>query len=174
MDRLRYPIGHFVANPNSSAQERINCTKQIPGFSKSLRDILKNLDHDQLQTSYRPGGWTIQQVVHHMADNDMNAYLRLKRALTEDEPQASSYREDLWAELSDYQDVPIQTSITLLEALHSRLITLLHSLSPDDFDRTLKTQALGVITIDIALQRFVWHNEHHISQIRSLINSKGC
>lgn len=173
MDKLRYPIGHFVPNPNPSVEKRHNYIKQIPVISKSLRDLLRNLDHDQLQTTYRPGGWTIQQVVHHMADNDMNAYLRFKRTLTEDEPIANSYREDLWAELSDYKDVPIQTSILLLEALHSRLITLLYSLSPDDFNRRLKTQVLGVITIDIALQRFVWHNEHHISQIRSLIDSNG-
>jgi hypothetical protein len=173
VDKLRYPIGHFVPNPNPSVEERNNCIKQIPDISKSLTDVLKNLDHDQLQTPYRPGGWTIQQVVHHLADNDMNAYLRLKRALTEDEPVANSYREDLFAKLSDYRDVPIQMSFSLLEALHSRLITLLHSLSPEDFSRRFTTQALGLITIDIALQRFVWHNRHHISQIRSLIDSNG-
>jgi hypothetical protein len=173
VDKLRYPIGHFVPVPNPSAEERNICIKQIPDISKSLRDILKHLNLDQLETPYRPSGWTIQQVVHHLADNDMNAYLRLKRALTEDEPLADSYREDLWAELNDYKDVPIETSISLLEALHSRLVILLNSLSPVDFNRTLKTQLLGVITVDIALQRFVWHNRHHISQISSLKERNG-
>ncbi|MDF2649452.1 MAG: yfiT [Paenibacillus sp.] len=173
MDKLRYPIGHFVPNPNPTDGERNLCILQINDISKSLRGVLMNLDHAQLQTPYRSGGWTIQQVVHHMADNDMNAYLRIKRALTEDEPIANSYREDLWAELGDYKDVPIQTSILLLEALHNRLVPLLHSLCTDDFHRKLKTQALGVITIDIALQRFVWHNDHHMSQIRALRESKG-
>jgi hypothetical protein len=173
VDKLRYPIGHFVPIPNPSVEERNNCIKQIPDISKSLRDMLKNFNLDQLQTPYRTSGWTIQQVVHHLADNDMNAYLRLKRALTEDEPLSDSYREDLWAELSDYKDVPIENSLSILEMLHSRLIILLSSLSADDFNRRLKTQALGVITIDIALQRFVWHNWHHISQIRYLKDCNG-
>lgn len=173
MDKIRYPIGHFVPISNLSGKERNNCIKQLSGISQSLRDILKELNIDQLQTPYRPGGWTIQQVVHHLADNDMNAYIRLKRALTEDDPHSDSYREDLWAELSDYKDVPIETSLSILEALHSRIIILLNSLSPVDFNRRLITKVLGVITIDIALQRFVWHNEHHISQIKSLKDRMG-
>ncbi|NHN30436.1 YfiT family bacillithiol transferase [Paenibacillus agricola] len=173
MDKLRYPIGHFVANPHLSVEERNHCIEQIPDISKSLKEVLENLDSEQLQIPYRPDGWTTQQVVHHMADNDMNAYLRLKRALTEDDPIASSYREDLFAELNDYRDVPVQTSLTLLEALHSRLFILLHSLSQVDFSRKFTTQALGPITIDIALQRFVWHNRHHIAQIRGLKEDNG-
>ncbi|WP_326998803.1 DinB family protein [Cohnella kolymensis] len=120
MDKVRYPIGHFVPIPNPSVEERRNFILQIPELSKSLRNILKKLDSDKLQIPYRPDAWTIQQIVHHLADNDMNAYLRFKRALTEDDPLAHSYREDLWAELSDYKDVPIETSISLLELLHSR------------------------------------------------------
>jgi hypothetical protein len=173
VDKVRYPIGHFVPISNLSVEERNKFIKQISEISQSLRNILKDLNYDQLQTPYRLGGWTSQQVVHHLADNDMNAYIRLKRALTEDEPLSDSYREDLWAELSDYKDVPIETSLSLLEALHSRLIILLYGLNPDDFHRRLKTQVLGVITVDIALQRFVWHNRHHISQINSLKERMG-
>ena len=102
--------------------------------------------------------------------NDMNAYLRLKRALTEEEPLSNSYREELWAELGDYMETPIETSILLLESLHSRLYILLIRMKPVEFTRTLRTQALGVITIDTALQRFVWHNRHHIAQIQTLID----
>lgn len=108
-----------------------------------------------------------------MADNDMNAYIRFKRALTEDEPMGGSYREDIWAELSDYKDVHIENSLFLMETLHIRFLILLDGLKPDDFRRKLNTQVLGKISLDIALQRFVWHNQHHISQIQSLIRSMG-
>jgi hypothetical protein len=168
VDKIRYPIGHFEPIYKLSVEERNELIEQIPDISLSIRNILKDFNYDQLQIPYRPGGWTIQQIVHHLADNDMNAYIRLKRALTEDEPLSGSYREDLWAELIDYKDVPIETSLLLMEMLHSRLIILLHGLSPNDFNRRLKTQVLGLITVDIALQRFVWHNRHHISQIKSL------
>jgi hypothetical protein len=158
---------------NQTSEGRNIVIDQIPEISRTLSEITRDLNHEQLQTPYRPGGWTIQQVVHHMADNDMNAYIRFKRALTEDEFLASSYREDTWAELIDYMDVPIDTSITLMESLHSRFTILLLKLPSSCFDRTLRTQALGVINLDIALQRFVWHNQHHISQIKSLLNRNG-
>ncbi|MCD9025473.1 YfiT family bacillithiol transferase [Cohnella silvisoli] len=172
MEKLRFPIGHFEPILTPSSEERQSFINQIPNISITLRSLLKDLTPNQLQTPYRLNGWTIQQIVHHLADNDMNAYLRFKRALTEEEPLADSYREDLWAELSDYKNVPIETSLLLLEILHSRFLILLNGLNPDDFNRRLRTQVLGKITIDTALQRFVWHNQHHISQIKSLIVSK--
>ncbi|OPH57674.1 metal-dependent hydrolase [Paenibacillus ferrarius] len=173
MDKIRYPIGQFVANPHFSKAKRIQTIHQIADIVNSLRDVVSRLNDDQLQVSYRPGGWSTQQIIHHMADNDMNAYLRLKRALTEDEPIANSYREDLFAELNEYKDMPIEMSVLLLEQLHMRMITLLNSLQTEEFQRKFKTQALGLITIDTALQRFVWHNQHHISQIKSLKDNKG-
>lgn len=172
MDEIRYPIGAFAAVLKPSVEERKNLINQIPEITKTLRGILKTISPELLQTSYRPGGWTVQQVIHHLADNDMNAYLRFKRALTEDEPMGASYREDLWAELSDYKDVPAETSVVLLEALHSRFLILLQGLQAEDFQRTLRTQVLGSITLDIALQRFIWHDHHHISQITALLDSK--
>jgi hypothetical protein len=173
MDKLRFPIGHFDPILNPSNKVRKDFINQIPDISVTLRNILKGLNPNQLQIPYRPDGWTIQQIVHHLADNDMNAYLRFKRALTEDEPLGNTYREDLWAELSDYKDVPIENSLLLLEILHNRFLILLHGLNPDEFNRTLRTQVLGKITLDTALQRFVWHNHHHITQIKTLILSKG-
>jgi len=168
-DHLRYPMGHFEPNLNPSVEERRNVIDQIPEISITLRSLVKDITPDQLQIPYRPEGWNVQQIVHHLSDNDMNAYLRFKRALTEEEPLSDSYREDLWAELSDYKNVPIENSITLLEILHSRFLILLNGLNPDDFNRKLRTHALGEITLDTALQRFVWHNQHHISQIRSFL-----
>lgn len=103
-----------------------------------------------------------------MADNDMNAYIRFKRALTEDQPAASSYREDLWADLSDYQDTPIEASIAILESLYMRFAILVGSLTPFDFERTFTSPAHGLMSLDMALQRFAWHNRHHIAQITSL------
>jgi hypothetical protein len=169
MDKLRYPIGEFVAVQHLTNEDRKDLISQLPSIVDSLRDIVNNLSTEQLQLSYRPGGWTIQQVIHHMADNDLNAYLRLKRALTEDQPQASSYREDLWAEMDDYKYVPVETSLLLMQSLHSRLYVLLKGLPSDDFKRTFHTSVLGKISIDIALQRFVWHNRHHTEQVRLAI-----
>ncbi len=169
-DDIRYPIGQFIPVSNPSVEERNEFVKQIPEITRSLQAILQPLEPEQLHIPYRPGGWTIQQIVHHMADNDMNAFLRFKRSLTENEPFAASYREDLFAELNDYTNTPIATSLILLEALHDRFVILLEGMNDQDFQRTLRTQALGVITLDTALQRFLWHNRHHISQIKNLID----
>lgn len=170
---MQYPIGQFSPRHNITCKERSNLINQISIITNTLKEICKSLDSDQRNTPYRPEGWTINQIIHHLADNDMNAYIRFKRALTEDEPLANSYREDLWAELIDYRDIPIENSIRLLGILHERFIILLKNLSPDDFQRKLRTQVLGLITLDIALQRFIWHNRHHIAQIESIIISKG-
>lgn len=149
-------------------KDRRDYVLEIRNLMPTLRGIIKTYNSEQLLTPYRLGGWTVQQVIHHMADNDMNAYIRLKRALTEDEPMAASYREDLWAELNDYKVTPIEVSITLLEAIHNRLIHVINGLKPADFSRKFSTQVLGFISIDTAIQRFIWHNKHHIKQIQSL------
>jgi hypothetical protein len=125
---------------------------------------VQNLNTEQLLTPYRPGGWSVQQVVHHLADNDMNAYKS---------PIAGSYREELWAELSDYQDTPIETSLVLLESLHQRFVVLLCSLSPLQFHRTFLSPTHGTMSLDIATQRFSWHGRHHIAQIDSLKERMG-
>ena len=168
MDKMRFPIGSFQAKSSMSQEERTQIIDQIAGLCVTLRNTLSEMTNDQLQTPYRPDGWTVQQVVHHMVDNDMNAYLRLKRALTEEEPLSDSYREDLWAELNDYQELPIANSLSLMELLHERLITLLRNLKLEDWKRGLRTRVLGSITVEIALQRFVWHNRHHTAQIQYL------
>jgi DinB superfamily len=138
MDHIRFPIGQFESIMNLSCEERIKFINQIPEFASTLREILQNLKSEQINIPYRQDGWTIKQIVHHLADNDMNAYIRFKRALTEEEPMGSSYREDLWAELCDYRDVPIENSLVLMETLHSRFLILLNGLKPDDFNRKLK------------------------------------
>ncbi|GKU79170.1 YfiT family bacillithiol transferase [Paenibacillus sp. L3-i20] len=170
MDYLRYPIGQFESFIINSHEDRNSVIQQIPKIVQTVRSITCHLQPEQLSVPYRQGGWTIKQIIHHLADNDINAFLRFKKALTEDEPLASSYREDLWAQLSDYNDAPIECSLLLLESLHIRFLYLLSSLESEQFNRKLKTQVLGIITLDVALQRFIWHNHHHIAQIKSLID----
>ncbi|MCM3783464.1 putative metal-dependent hydrolase [Neobacillus mesonae] len=172
MDHLRYPIGQFEPIRQLSDEARQDFIHQLPEVSIKLRRLTRHLNSDQFLTPYRPEGWNIQQVIHHMADNDMNAYIRFKRALTEAEPVASSYREDLWAELEDYKAFSAEESIHLLEILHKRFFVLLISLVPDDFRRKLRTDALGTITLDTALQRLLWHNRHHTAQIEAGLHSK--
>lgn len=172
MDDLRFPIGQFEPIDEPTREQINKWIEDIADFPRLLRLAVQNLTSEQLLTQYRSGGWTIQQVIHHLADNDMNAYIRFKRALTEEIPTAGSYREDLWAELSDYR-VPIETSLLLLESLHSRFVALLRSLKPSDFQKTFTSLTHGVMSLNIATQRYARHNLHHLAQINSLISRSG-
>jgi hypothetical protein len=165
---LRFPMGQFQAELTPNPEQLIEWINEISEMPTVLRSVVQSLNEEQLLTTYRIGGWTIQQLVHHMADNDMNAFIRFKKALTEDQPTANSYREDLWAELNDSINTPIETSLTLLEALHSRFVLLLRSLSKSDFQRTFLSPTHGKMSLDLATQRFAWHGRHHIAQIESL------
>lgn len=173
MDQIRYPIGQFQSQNNLSNDEMINLIKQIPGLTKRLNTLLFGLEQYQLETPYRPNGWTVRQVVHHLADNDMNAYLRFKRGLTEINPLANSYREDLWGELMDYKKLPVENSLSLLQILHHRFFVLLNELSIEEYKRTIQTEVLGIITLETAIQRFIWHNKHHAAQIENLIRREN-
>lgn len=170
---FRYPIGQFEPIHTPTPEQRNRWIEEILEIPKILRLTVQNLTREQLLTQYRPGGWNVQQVVCHMADNDMNAFIRFKKALTEDNPTAGSYREDLWAELADYQNTPIETSLLLLEALHIRFVALLYSLHPSDFQKTFTSPTHGVMSLDVAIQRYAWHGQHHIAQIVSLKQRLG-
>jgi len=171
-ESIRYPIGRFEPIDDQTGERRLALIEEIPGLANRLRKLIAGLPPERLLIPYREGGWTIAQIVHHLADNDMNAYLRFKRALTEEEPLASSYREDLWAELPDYRKLPPEHSLLLLEILHARFATLLADLEPAAFRRKLRTQVLGSVTLDVAMQRFVWHNRHHRAQIEVYLNGR--
>jgi hypothetical protein len=173
MDHFRYPIGQFKPIQDPTPEQRNRWIADIAEIPKILRSTVQHLTMGQLLTQYRPGGWTVQQVVHHLADNDMNAFLRFKKALTEDSPTASTYREDLWAELDDYRNTPVETSLTLLESLHNRFIVLLCSLSPTDFKRIFTSPTHGVMSLNVATQRYAWHGRHHMAQITSLMERMG-
>src|SRR4051794_19587314 len=119
MDSLRFPIGQFTAVENPTQEQLGLFIQSIAEIPNKLRQAVDGLGVEQLTTCYRDGGWTLKQVVHHLADAEMNAYIRFKRGLTEDQPLAGTFQEDLWAELNDYKDTPVETSIILIEALHS-------------------------------------------------------
>ncbi|THF84699.1 YfiT family bacillithiol transferase [Cohnella fermenti] len=173
LDPIRYPIGLFKPVAHLSASDRKLVIAQMPEITTKLGSLLARCSPQLLDIPYRDNGWTVKQIVHHMADNDMNSYLRFKRALTEDKPMANSYREDLFAEQSDYMRIAVEDSLLLLKLLHKRFHLLLERLTAAQFQRTLVTSLLGEITLDVALQRFVWHGQHHTAQIENFLLSKS-
>jgi uncharacterized damage-inducible protein DinB len=171
---LRYPVGRFdFDGPLSEADypKLIAAIAETPG---ALRSAVAGLSRDQLETRYRPGGWTVKQVVHHVPDSHANAYTRFKLALTEDEPTIKTYDEAAWAELPDSQKVPIEVSLDLLDALHVRWVTLLRSMDAADFRRGLRHPEHGrVLTLAQMLALYAWHGRHHVAHITSLRQREG-
>ncbi|PYR62116.1 MAG: putative metal-dependent hydrolase [Acidobacteria bacterium] len=127
----------------------------------------------QFDTPYRPDGWTVRQVVHHVPDSHLNAYCRFKLALTEDNPRIKPYDEAAWAKLADTERTPVETSLALLDSLHQRWVTLLESMKPEEFARTLQHPEAGEMTLDKVLQLYTWHGRHHVAHITSLRQREG-
>jgi uncharacterized damage-inducible protein DinB len=168
MDDLRFPVGkfHYDGPPNDQQkQEFLNEIEQAP---TKLRAAVKGLSDSQLDTPYRPEGWTVRQVVHHVPDSHLNSYVRFKLALTEDEPTIKPYAEDRWAELSDTKATPIDVSLTLLESLHDRWVRLLRSLTPEQWKRAFRHPELGPMTLEKTLALYAWHSRHHVAHITEL------
>lgn len=165
----RYPIGEFERRDTLNPDERRAMIDTIAAAPARLREAVSGLDEKQLDTPYRNGGWTVRQVVHHLPDSHLNAYTRLKLALTEDEPVIRPYDEAAWAALSDSRDTPPDVSLTLLESLHARWVTLLRSLRDEDFRLTLRhPDHPGVLTIDWLVAMYSWHSRHHVAHITAL------
>ncbi|NBD25809.1 YfiT family bacillithiol transferase [Paenibacillus glycinis] len=173
LERLRFPIGRFQPTVDPGAEDRRAWIADIAGIAGTLRALVADLTSEQLRVPCRPEGWTALQVVHHLADSDMNAYIRFKRALTEASPLAATFREDAFATLADYRDTPAGTSVTLLSALHGRFVSLLRSMTPEQFARSFTSPTHGRMTLDQAAERFAWHGRHHIAQIASLKSRMG-
>ena len=169
----RYPIGKADLKTVLSAAERHSAIAAIAATPANLRAAVSGLTPDQLDTPYRDGGWTVRQVVHHVPDSHMNAYVRFKLALTEDEPTIKTYAEDRWAKLADSSTTPIEVSLTLLETLHRRWDDLLRSMGPDDFQRTLHHPEHGRITLDRMLGIYSWHGRHHVAHVTALRERMG-
>ncbi|HZQ18805.1 MAG TPA: bacillithiol transferase BstA [Terriglobales bacterium] len=164
----RYPIGKFHYEGTPSKEQRAKFISDIEQTPSAIRAAVKDLSPQQLDTPYREGGWTVRQVVHHVPDSHMNAYVRFKLALTEDEPTIKPYAEDRWAKLADTQSTPIEVSLVLLENLHARWVCLLRSLSEEDWKRTLRHPELGVMPLEKNLAMYAWHGTHHRAHITEL------
>jgi uncharacterized damage-inducible protein DinB len=169
MTDLRYPIGKFERRDELNSDERRAMIDVIAAAPSQMRAAVAGLDEAQLDTPYREGGWSVRQVIHHVPDSHLNAYTRLKLALTEDDPIIRPYDEALWAGLPDSRDTPIDVSLTLLESLHARWVTLLRSMSADDFRRTLRhPDHPGILTVDWLVAMYAWHSRHHVAHVTAL------
>jgi len=173
MTDLRYPIGKFNFAGDLSSSDRAHLIAQIAEAPTKLHAAVANLSAAQLHTPYRPGGWTVRQVVHHLPESHMNAYIRFKLASTEAEPLIKPYREDLWADLPDVCSTPIEVSLSLLDSLHRRWVILLSGIESSAWARTFRHPELGVITLDRTLALYAWHGRHHVAHITSLRQRMG-
>ena len=170
---LRYPIGKYIAQPFSEklSGEWLIDIKNLP---QHLENAILNLDEAQLNTVYRDGGWTVKQVVHHVADSHMNAYIRFKLALTEENPTIKPYDEAAWAEMVDTQNLPVNISLTLLHALHARWYEVLKNMSNTDLEKTVfHPEHKKQMTLWYLLGMYAWHSRHHVAHITSLRERRG-
>jgi DinB superfamily len=168
MSDPRYPIGKFHFEGPPSQDQRAKLVADIEQTPAAMRAAIAGLSPEQLDTPYRDGGWTVRQVVHHVPDSHMNAYVRFKLALTEEEPTIKPYAEDRWAELADTQSTPIEVSLALLESLHTRWVDLLRSLHSEDWKRTFRHPELGLVLLEKNLALYSWHGKHHVAHITEL------
>ncbi len=169
----RYPIGKFEMPKEVTAARRQQAIEEIASTPAKLCAAVKGLNEAQLDTPYRAGGWTVRQVVHHVPDSHVNAYVRLKLALTEEKPTIKPYEEAAWAELADSKSAPIEPSQALLDSLHARWDRLWRSLKAEHFARLLVHPDHGERTVDWLLFLYEWHGKHHTAHITELRKQKG-
>ncbi len=173
LDDLRYPIGRFSAPASSIAGIRAAHVQTLRALPDHLRTAVSSLSEAQLDTPYREGGWTVRQVVHHVADSHANSYVRFKLALTEDWPTIKPYDEAAWANLADSRNMPVEPSLSLISALHARWVALLESLSEDDFQRGYNHPERGRQNLATSLALYAWHSRHHTAHITRLRERMG-
>ena len=173
MSDLRYPIGKFSTEGVALATERAHFVAQIEQAPAELRAAVQGLSREQLDTPYRPEGWTVRQVVHHVPDSHMNSFIRCKLALTEEEPTIKPYDEDSWARLGDVRNTAVEVSLSLLESLHQRWVVLLRSLRDEDWSRNFRHPELGLMSLEKNLALYAWHGRHHVAHITALRERRG-
>ena len=172
MDTIIYPIGKYIEQP-FSAEELRKRLIDIRFLSNHVENAITNLDEHQLDASYREGGWTVKQVIHHLADSHMNAYIRCKLALTENNPIIKPYDQDAWAETIENKNLPVNVSITLLHALHLKWYELFSNLKPAEWERTLMHPEYNrQMSLWYILGLYAWHSKHHVAQIQGLRDRK--
>lgn len=170
---LSYPIGRFDFKQPVDVDAIPALIDDVAAAPMMLRDAVRGLDPEQLDTPYRPGGWTVRQTIHHVADSHMNSYIRLRLALTETEPAIRPYEQQLWAELPDARTAPVEVSLQLLDSLHARWVALLRTLAPADFGRCFRHPELGLVRLDTNLALYAWHGKHHTAHITGLRQRMG-
>jgi len=173
MSDLSYPIGKFHFEGPLTEEQKKKYIDEIAIVPANLRSVVSGLPDARLDTPYRPGGWTVRQVVHHVPDSHMNAYIRFKLALTESDPTIKPYEQQLWAELADTKSTPIDISLALLDSLHDRWVRLLRSLQAEDWQRTFRHPELGLVSLEKNLALYAWHGRHHIAHITALRKREG-
>jgi hypothetical protein len=170
LERLRYPVGRLPRHPapvdTKELAEHLAIIEALPG---RLRSLAGGLNDAQLDTPYRPGGWTIRQVVHHIADSHLNAYVRMKLAATEDRPTVKTYHEELWAELPEAKSAPIDMSLALIEALHRRMTAFLRAVPAETLRRSFQHAEWGTVTIEECVTMYSWHCRHHAAHIEGAL-----
>ncbi len=173
MSDPRYPIGQFTYQGVQDAAQRSQCIAAIAQTPTRLRAAVAGLSDAQMDAPYRQGGWTLRQVVHHLPDSHLNAYVRFKLALTEDKPVVKTYDEEKWAALPDTQLTPVEVSLALLDSLHRRWVKVLEAMSSADFARQFNHPDRGLMTLDQLLALYAWHGPHHIAHITTLRERRG-
>ena len=174
LDHLKYPIGKYQPSKTISKDMVDSWIDTIDNLPDKMRSLVSDLSQEQLDTPYRPEGWTVRQVVHHVPDSHANGYIRFKWALTEDTPMIKAYEEQLWAELLDSKSAPIELSLSFLEALHAKWVYLLRGLSGKDLERTFIHPATNKeAPLKAIIELYAWHGQHHYMHIKNLIISKG-
>lgn len=168
----RYPIGRFTPSETVTPEDLRYAILTISEMPEQLREAVRSLDESQLDTPYREGGWTVRQVVHHLADSHMAAFHRLCRALTEDQPTIQGYKEGAFAELPDHK-MPIEWSLELLEGVHARWVALLNSMDASQWQRTWNHSERGIQRLDGVALLYAWHSHHHVAHITHLRAQRG-
>ncbi|MEP3837057.1 MAG: YfiT family bacillithiol transferase [Algibacter sp.] len=174
LQRLKYPIGQFNCPATISNKQIEHWISILEDFPKRLENLVKHLSDQQLNTEYRPEGWTIRQVVHHLSDSHHHSYTRFKWALTEDKPVIKAYFEDRWAELIDSKSAPINMSLQHLKAIHFKLVYILKTLSEDELNKCfIHPETNSEVFLSYNIGMYAWHSNHHYAHIENLMKRKG-
>ena len=170
---LRFPIGEFVPPEIITPQAREKFIRTIEKLPPNLKDAVENLSDEQLDTPYRPEGWTVRQTVHHLADSHLNSFCRFKLGLSEDTPTIKTYDEAVWAETTDSKNAPVELSLSIIDGLHARWTRLLKSMSDEDFNRKINHPERGAMSLGELLALYDWHSRHHTAHIAKLKERQG-
>jgi hypothetical protein len=174
LNKLKYPIGIFTAPTEIDNSQIMNWIQELEEFPSKLRQLVEMLTDSQLDTAYRPGGWTVRQLIHHLADSHTHSYIRFKWALTEEKPVIKAYDENSWAAIFDSNSAPIYLALDYLHALHARMVYLLRGLNSDQLDRTfIHPESGGEFSVKETIGNYVWHGKHHLAHIQNLMQREG-